>query len=597
MLPRRRRASRRRAMVAIYARYEGPAPRQDARPVRRRRWQRTTRARPPPSSGARSRRERTSRRRGARPPPRSATGWTSAASTGARPSSSCPSSSCSTRCAGPWRAGGGWMPRVETTRTLAESLGPCDRRGRRCADALAADRPVDRPQAAARPALGLPSGPDATASASTRPSAGWSPRCTSCSRRWREAAAPAGPRHGPSSNAPCRPAGAGSATSPPSPSEWAALAPPPRTDRAVRPSPLGLDRDRGGRPRRAGRLAARGSHRADPHPRPRSARRRAVRLAGIAALAGASVPAPASRTRRSRPRPRCWRSSLPAAAPVALVAHDRLLVRRVHELLVRSGARVVDETGWRLSTTRAARRLHGPAAQRPARRRQRRAARLAEERHPLGPPRPARHRGARSRVRRAGVSRVAGLATVPLHDAAAERLRDDAVAVLRPLQDLGSAPLAEWLAATLEALRASGGLSLLADDAAGTVLLQALLLDLEPAERVERLAALTDLSLSLAEFTRWCRRGPRAGHLPPGTEPLAGCDGRRRRCRRHAARASDAAAVRRRRAARLRRRASAPGPCPTACCRARPPRWPACPPQERRGASGSPSPRCCASRR
>jgi hypothetical protein len=65
-----------------------------------------------------------------------------------------------------------------------------------------------------------------------------------------------------------------------------------------------------------------------------------------------------------------------------------------------------------------------------------------------------------ARVRRAGVSRVAGLATVPLRDAAAERLRDDAVAVLRSLQGLVSAPLAEWLAATLEALHASGGLSL-----------------------------------------------------------------------------------------------------------------------------------------
>ena len=93
---------------------------------------------------------------------------------------------------------------------------------------------------------------------------------------------------------------------------------------------------------------------------------------------------------------------------------------------------------------------------------------------------------------------------MPLHDAAAERLRDDAFAVLRPLQDLGSAPLAAWLAAAFEALRAGGGLALLADDAAGTVLLQALLLDLDAGERTMRLAALMDLPLSLAEFIRWC---------------------------------------------------------------------------------------------
>lgn len=41
------------------------------------------------------------------------------------------------------------------------------------------------------------------------------------------------------------------------------------------------------------------------------------------------------------------------AAPVALIAQDRELVRRVRALLERGGLRVADETGWRLSTTRA----------------------------------------------------------------------------------------------------------------------------------------------------------------------------------------------------------------------------------------------------
>lgn len=40
--------------------------------------------------------------------------------------------------------------------------------------------------------------------------------------------------------------------------------------------------------------------------------------------------------------------------PVALVAHDRLLTRRVHALLVQQGVSVSDEAGWTLSTTRAA---------------------------------------------------------------------------------------------------------------------------------------------------------------------------------------------------------------------------------------------------
>lgn len=40
--------------------------------------------------------------------------------------------------------------------------------------------------------------------------------------------------------------------------------------------------------------------------------------------------------------------------PVALIAQDRGLVRRVEALLARSGVPVADETGWKLSTTRAA---------------------------------------------------------------------------------------------------------------------------------------------------------------------------------------------------------------------------------------------------
>ncbi len=41
-------------------------------------------------------------------------------------------------------------------------------------------------------------------------------------------------------------------------------------------------------------------------------------------------------------------------APVALIANDRLLTRRASALLVGAGVRLRDETGWKLSTTRAA---------------------------------------------------------------------------------------------------------------------------------------------------------------------------------------------------------------------------------------------------
>ena len=41
-------------------------------------------------------------------------------------------------------------------------------------------------------------------------------------------------------------------------------------------------------------------------------------------------------------------------APVALVAQDRVLTRRVHAMLAQTGVSVSDETGWKLSTTRSA---------------------------------------------------------------------------------------------------------------------------------------------------------------------------------------------------------------------------------------------------
>lgn len=46
-------------------------------------------------------------------------------------------------------------------------------------------------------------------------------------------------------------------------------------------------------------------------------------------------------------------SRLANGEPVALIALDRSLVRRVRAMLDGAGATVVDETGWRLSTTRA----------------------------------------------------------------------------------------------------------------------------------------------------------------------------------------------------------------------------------------------------
>ena len=415
-------------------------------------------------------------------------------------------------------AGGGWMPRVETARTLADSLGPArDATGAAPTLSPPIDRLISRKlllgerwgvEWSRRDGLGFDQAigrlvatvHELLNAMATKPPAERAVAWAALER----AVPPGGRRERDLAAIAVR---------------WAALSPPPRTDAlfGLRPSAW-IAIEAGGTDALVGALLAKaaaptltlvldpaeGALFDWPAARPLPALGACPGFEDEAQSAAAQVLVELAADRR----------------PVALVAHDRLLVRRVHELLVRSGARVVDETGWRLSTTRAAAGFM---------------ALLRSARHDAGNDalldwlksgtrwgRHDRHAIAalEARVRRAGVSRIAGLATVPLHDAAAERLRDEAVAVLRPLQALGSAPLAEWLATTLEALRVSGGLSLLADDAAGTVLLQALLLDLDAGEWVERLAALTDLSLSLAEFTRWCDEVLEQATFRPEPTPL-----------------------------------------------------------------------------
>lgn len=190
--------------------------------------------------------------------------------------------------------------------------------------------------------------------------------------------------------------------------------------------------------------------------------------------------------------------------PVALIAQDRLVVRRTHELLLRSGVRVVDETGWRVSTTRAAagfmallRSARGDAGNDDLLDWLKSGTRWAtHDRHAVA--------ALEARIRSSGATRIGGLAQLALRHPLAERLRDEALAVLAPLRSVGAATLDAWLAVTVSALAASGGLARLEADAAGRVLLHALLLDLDAAERQARLAAIADLRLTLAEFSRWC---------------------------------------------------------------------------------------------
>ncbi len=160
-----------------------------------------------------------------------------------------------------------------------------------------------------------------------------------------------------------------------------------------------------------------------------------------------------------------------AAAPVALIALDRVLVRRARALLARAGVPLADETGWKLSTTRAAARVMallrsaGPRAE-------------VDELVDL----------LKSLPDTSGVDalesalRVAGRSLVGEVDA--ERLPEAArpawqrwLAVSEPLRAASRDSLAAWLASLREALRRAGLIDDLSGDAAGMQVLAALRCD------------------------------------------------------------------------------------------------------------------------
>lgn len=155
--------------------------------------------------------------------------------------------------------------------------------------------------------------------------------------------------------------------------------------------------------------------------------------------------------------------------PVALVALDRVLLRRVRALLERQGVALADETGWKLSTTRAGAVVVGLL----------RAARpragtdeLLDWLKSAHDPVPGLD-ALEARWRRDAVRVLARI------DAA--RLDGDALALWQrwqaqaePLQVGTRRPLAEWLARLREALQRAGRWAALEADAAGAQVLDAL---------------------------------------------------------------------------------------------------------------------------
>jgi ATP-dependent helicase/nuclease subunit B len=185
-------------------------------------------------------------------------------------------------------------------------------------------------------------------------------------------------------------------------------------------------------------------------------------------------------------------------APVALVATDRALTRRISAQLAAQGVTLHDETGWKLSTTRAAATL-------------------------MSALRACAHDATSDQVLDwlKNASAFDGRSILALE----ARLRDRGmrdwrtwcafVAASTKSQDLGllpfthaieaqratlarARPTGDWLAATRSLLEAGGQWSALASDVVGTEVIAALHLDAEEGE-------IRGARCTLAEFTAWVR--------------------------------------------------------------------------------------------
>ncbi len=188
-------------------------------------------------------------------------------------------------------------------------------------------------------------------------------------------------------------------------------------------------------------------------------------------------------------------------SPVALAATDRVLTRRIRAMLGAQGLRIRDETGWKLSTTRAA--AHLMAALRAVQHDATSDAVIDWLKHAPALV-PAAVQKLEKALRDAGV-RDWSLAAPRLgsHEALAELLAQ--VAAWRATLQRAR-PVANWLQALRELLQASGQWAKLEGDAAGDAAIAALRLGGDEAGGAQaEWAALPQAArrLTLNEFTGW----------------------------------------------------------------------------------------------
>lgn len=194
-------------------------------------------------------------------------------------------------------------------------------------------------------------------------------------------------------------------------------------------------------------------------------------------------------------------------SPVALVANDRMLVRRISALLGSAGIGVRDETGWKLSTTHAASQVMALL---------RAAAPRARMDDVLGWMKLA---PAWSDAQVLAVERMARDAGVSHWHAALQRhelaaaVPADAPPLLAGLQ--APRALVHWLTDTAQALGACGMWNALQADPAGQQVVRTLRLD--PAAAQE-LAAVTQARMTLAVFADWARDALEGASFTPKTD-------------------------------------------------------------------------------
>jgi ATP-dependent helicase/nuclease subunit B len=184
------------------------------------------------------------------------------------------------------------------------------------------------------------------------------------------------------------------------------------------------------------------------------------------------------------------------AVPVALAAVDRVSARRISATLQLHGVQLRDETGWKLSTTRAAASLMTllRAARRTAQGEGADDALLDWLKHTSVPA--AQVHALESTLRNSNSTlaqqNIARAAIKFIVNENAEVLIDELLESLR-----ASRPITQWLASLEQVLRTTGQWSALVADSAGRDCLQALHL-MQPEQVQEHTA-----KLSLADFSAW----------------------------------------------------------------------------------------------